>query len=120
MTRERRVEVEFLQRVVVVFDGRLRQDFEAREQCRRFAAAMRLDDADHDVVALVVAAARGLQHRIRLADARRRAEEDLQAPAMALLFFSLQLIGGGHRWRSGWGWCFRRLMRSGFGLGFGP
>ena len=45
-------------------------------------AAVRLDDADDDVALLVLdLASRRLEHRVRLADARRGAEEDGQLAA---------------------------------------
>ena len=49
------------------------------------AAAVRLDHADHDVDAVLLAAARGLQHLVGLADAGRGAEEDLSACRATLL-----------------------------------
>ncbi len=60
-----------------------RQDLEPLEQRAGLGAPMRLDEADDDVDALVLEAARALQHRVGLADAGRGAEEHLQ-PARGL------------------------------------
>ena len=58
-----------------------RDDLEALEQRLGLLAAVRLDDADDDVVRRPCAAgARRLQHLVGLADAGRRAEEDLELP----------------------------------------
>ena len=52
----------------------------------RVVAAVRLDDPDHDVALLVLDLdARRLEHRVRLADAGRGAEEDRQLAARGLL-----------------------------------
>ena len=66
----------------VIFDDAARQDLEALEQRAGLGAAVRLDEADDDVDALGLEAARARQHRVGLADARRGAEEHLQ-PARA-------------------------------------
>ncbi len=46
---------------------------------------MRLDDADDDVDTFAAALLRHLEHGVGLADARVRAQEDLQAAAPLLL-----------------------------------
>ncbi|MDR8759380.1 hypothetical protein FEP90_01054 [Burkholderia multivorans] len=89
---ERGVEIEFGQRAAAIVDARERQHVEAVEQRGGFAAAVRLDDADHDVDAVLPALARGLQHRVGLADAGRRAEEDLEPAAPLLFLVALQLV----------------------------
>jgi len=48
---------------------------------------MRLDDAGDDVDAFGLQRARGFEHGIGLADAGRRAEEDLQPAAFPFRFF---------------------------------
>ena len=51
----------------------------------RLLAAVRLDDADHDIVAVLFPGARLLQHFVGLADARGGADENLE-PAGSALF----------------------------------
>ena len=79
------VEVHLLQPPALVFDALARNDFEPLQQRLRLLAAMRLDDADDDIVAVALARARRLQHRIGLADAGRRADENLELADAALL-----------------------------------
>jgi hypothetical protein len=62
-----------------------RDDLEALEQRLGFLPSMRLDDTDDDVIAVLPAGARLLQHLVGLADAGRRADEDLQLAGAALL-----------------------------------
>jgi hypothetical protein len=62
-----------------------RQHIEPFEDGLGLDPAMRLDDADDHVVAFALALLRHLEHRISLADARVRAQEDLQAAAALLL-----------------------------------
>ena len=70
------VEVHFLKPLALVFDSPARDDFEAFQQRLGLLAAVRLDDADDDVVAVLLPGAGLLQHLVGLADARRRADED--------------------------------------------
>ena len=83
LARERGVEVELLERAAAVLDALARQDLEAVEQRGGLGAAVRLDDADDDIAALRAQALRLGQHRVGLADAGRRAEEDLEPAALA-------------------------------------
>ena len=83
LARERRVEIEFLERAAAVFDLAPRQDFEPLDERARLGAAMGLDEPDDDIDAFVFQAPGVLQHGVGLADAGRRAEEDLQ-PARSL------------------------------------
>ena len=69
------VEVHFLEPLALVLDAPARDDFEAFQQRFRFLAAMGLDDADDNVVAVLSPGASRLQHLVGLADARRRAHE---------------------------------------------
>ena len=46
LARERRVEIEFLERAAVIFDPAPRQDFEPFDERARLGAAMRLDEPD--------------------------------------------------------------------------
>ena len=83
LARQRRVEIEFLDRPAMVLDLPTRQDFKPMNERARLGAAVGLDQADNDVNAFVLEAARVLQHRVGLADAGRGAEEHLQ-PAHSL------------------------------------
>ena len=57
----------------------------ALQELLRLAAAVRLDDADDDVVAVLPAGARLLQHLVGLADAGGGADEDAELAGTALL-----------------------------------
>ena len=70
------VEVHFLEPLPPVFQASARNDFQTLEQRFGFLAAVGLDDADDDVVPVLLAGAGLLQHLVGLADARRRADED--------------------------------------------
>ena len=76
---QRGVDVELAQDAVDVDGGLARQYLEALEQGLRLLAPVRLDHADDDVHALLQLGARRLQHLVGLADAGRRADEDLEA-----------------------------------------
>jgi len=102
-----RVEVELLQDAVAVAHLLQLELRQARQQRLGLGAAMGLDDADDDVDALLLLDARGRQHGEGLADARRRAEEQLElAPAGLDLFvleFGQQAVGVGSAIRHGHG-----------------
>ena len=86
LARDRGVDVELLELDPAVRDPLARQHLEVVDQLGGLGAPVGLDDADHDVGALRAQPPRGLEHRVGLADARRRAEEDLEpahAPAPA-------------------------------------
>ena len=72
------VEVHLLERLAFVLDAPARNDFEAAQQRFGFLAAVGLDDADDDVVTVLLARLGLLQHFVGLADARRGADEDSQ------------------------------------------
>ena len=76
--RDQRVEVHFLERLVLVADPLARQHLEALQQGLGLRPAMGLDDADHDIGAGLPPGMRALQHLIGLADAGGGADEDLQ------------------------------------------
>ncbi len=78
------VEVHLLEPLALVLDAPARNDFEAFQQRFGLLAAVRLDDADDDVVAVLLSGARLLQHLVGLADARRRTDEDLELADAAL------------------------------------
>ena len=87
--RERGVEVEFFEQGAAVLDPSARQDLYAVEQRLGFRAVVGLDDAGDDVDAGGALGARGLEHRVGLADAGGGAEEDLQlAPRPPRLFIT--------------------------------
>src|SRR5262249_22298073 len=67
-----------------VLDYPPRDDLEALEERLGLSAAVRLDDADHDVDALAAALAGRLEHGERLADAGRGADEDLETAPLLL------------------------------------
>ncbi len=89
---KRGVEIELAKLAAAILDHRERQHVEPFEQRSGFAAAMRFGDTDHHVRAFIGTAPRGLQHRIGLADARRRTEENLQPAPLTLFFVALQLV----------------------------
>ena len=98
---ERSVEVELLAHHAAVCDRQRRQRFEAFCQPLGIGSAVRLDVADDDLEARELRRLRRAQHRERLADAGRSAEEDAQpaAPRTRLLCLDLreQLVGIGPR-----------------------
>ena len=67
--REDRVDVHLLERRAAVLDRPARDDLEVADLLGRLRAAVRLDEADHDVRAALGAPAALVQHRERLADA---------------------------------------------------
>ena len=77
--RERRVEVELLERGAAVGDEPRREDLEPLEKGLRLRAPVGLDVADYHVDAVRLELARGLEHREGLADPGRGAEEELEA-----------------------------------------
>ena len=81
--RERRVEVEFLDRRALDVEHQRRQLLQAVEQRRGLGTAVRFQQPDDDVGAGARLLVRRGQHRVGLADAGGGAEEDLQ-PAAAL------------------------------------
>ena len=101
------VEVHLLEHAALVVDAPAGDRVEPGEQRLGLAPSMGLDDADDDVDALAALGLRRLQHLVGLADARRRAEEDLELAA-AFLHRRLEQrigrrplvtfgsIGGGH------------------------
>ena len=70
---------------------------QALEQLLGLGTSVRLDVADHDIDAFGLHAARRLQHRVGLADAGRRAEEDLQLAATRRLLLRLYVREQGVR-----------------------
>ena len=84
LARERLVDVELAQDLVDVDRRLARDDLEAFDQRLRLAPSVRLDEADDDLAPHGLLGARGRQHGVRLADAGRRAEKNLEAAARLL------------------------------------
>ena len=80
-----RIQVHFLERLAAVFDAAPGNDFEALQQRLGFLAAMGLDDAGDDVVAVLQPRVGLLQHFVGLADAGRGADENPQLADAPLL-----------------------------------
>ncbi len=72
------VDVHLLEGAVAVAQLPSRHDLEVPDLLRRLASSVRLDEADHDVLAVVAAASAFVQHRERLADACRGSEVDAE------------------------------------------
>jgi len=81
--RQRGVDVELLQHMAAIRDLTARQDRQRADLPLGLGAPMRLDHADHDVLAGGLAPPRLFQHLPGLAHAGRRTQEHLQMP-MAL------------------------------------
>ncbi len=98
-TLQRCVEVELRELRALVLDFRARQDVDVLQQRLGFLAAVGLDDADDDVLAFIAKRPSRGEHRVRLADAGRRAEIDAQVPAprggFLRLDFREELVGIG-------------------------
>src|SRR5581483_6352451 len=78
-------DIHFLERLAFVVDARARNDLETVDERFSLLAAVGLDHADNDVVAVLPAGAGGLQHRIGLADAGRGADENAQPSGTRVL-----------------------------------
>ena len=70
--REDRVDVHLLERRAAVLDALARDDLEVADLVGRLRAAVRLDEADDDVLAVLAPAPALVQHRERLARRRPR------------------------------------------------
>ena len=79
------VEVHLLEPLAPVFEPLAGNDLEPFEQSLRLLAPVGFDDADDDIVAVLLSGAGLLQHLVGLADAGRGADENLE-PAGAALF----------------------------------
>ena len=74
-----RVEIHLLEDASLVLRAAARDDLQALDERKGLGAPVRLDDADDDVDALAFARTGAEQHLVRLADARRCAEKNLEA-----------------------------------------
>src|SRR5262249_6550522 len=85
LSREHAVEIHLFDGDASVLRSRARYDLQPWDERFRFAAPVRLDIADHDVDAALLERVRFFEHAIRLADARREPEVELEpAPFGAL------------------------------------
>jgi hypothetical protein len=75
------IKVHFLDDAATILNAAPGDDFKTIEQGLRFPAAMSFDDARYDIDTVLKASACRKQHLIGFSDARRRAEEDLEATA---------------------------------------
>ena len=78
------VEIHLLQPLPFVFQPLAGNDLEPLEQSLRLLSPMSFDDADHDIVAVLLPGAGLLQHLVSLADAGRGADEDFEAAGVTL------------------------------------
>ena len=83
--RDHRVEVHLLDGVAAIADRFAGDDRQALEQRLGFLAPVGLDDADHDVGAVLALGAGLQEHLVGLADAGRGADEDAQLADAGLL-----------------------------------
>ncbi|MNS54019.1 hypothetical protein D3C72_867980 [compost metagenome] len=77
------VQVELQQGPVAIGDGAAGHDLQPAQQAHGLLAAVGLDHADDDIIALGFAAPRGAQHLVGLADAGRHAQKNLQPPTLS-------------------------------------
>lgn len=88
---QRGVQVELGQGATAILDLARRQVLQALHQRGGLGAAVGLDQPDDHIDALGPRGLGGRQHRVRLADARRRAEIDAQLAAGGFLLAGLEL-----------------------------
>ena len=85
LAREDGVEVHLLDGDAAILDLAPRHVLEARDELRGLGAAVRLDEAEHDVDAALLERVRLLEHAVGLADAGGEADVELEPPALAPL-----------------------------------
>ncbi|MNN54674.1 hypothetical protein D3C81_1695010 [compost metagenome] len=78
---QRRIDIEFSNGFVAIGDILARQDFQPVQQGCGFLAAVGFHQADDDIQLFRLHAARGVQHRVSLADPGRSAKIDAQLAA---------------------------------------
>ena len=79
--RETRLDIKLLEDDAAVIDLPPRKNLESEEERARVVSTVGLDDPYDDVASVFAFESRRLEHRIGLADARRRTEEDGELPA---------------------------------------
>lgn len=79
------IEVHFLKKLVFVLKPFARNDLEAVEQGLRLKPPVGLDGADNDIDASFQLCSRIFQHSVGFADARSRADKNLQAAGLTFL-----------------------------------
>ncbi len=85
VARDQRVEIHFLERLILVDGPLARDDLEALQQRLRLHPAMGLDRTDHDIDARLQLGVGVLQHLIGLADAGGGADKDLEPAGLIVL-----------------------------------
>ncbi len=85
MTRDQRVEIHLLDRLILVIDSFARENFEALQQRFGLRPSVGFDHADHDIGAGLDLGMRALQHFVGLADAGGGADEDLEPAGLGVL-----------------------------------
>src|SRR3954453_15417188 len=83
VTRDKRIEVHFLEQPVSIFKLPSWNAFKVAKQRFSLRAAVGLDDAHHHISAGLPPGVRALQHGVGLSDTRGGANEDLQPALMA-------------------------------------
>jgi hypothetical protein len=83
--RDDRVQIHFLERLALIVDMAAGDDLDALQQGFGLLAAVSLDDAGDDVVAVLLPRMGLLQHLVGLADAGSGADEDAQLADAPLL-----------------------------------
>src|SRR5450755_2949338 len=82
--RDDRVQVHFLEGLILVPKAPSRYDLDAVEQCLRLRPAMSLDDAGDDINSSFQLCVSIFQHGVGLADPRGCADKNLKAPGRAV------------------------------------
>src|SRR5258706_1934712 len=97
LPRERRIEVEFLDRGTLDVEHQGRQLLEPLEECRGFETTVRLDESYDHINSRTAQGLRCEQHGVGLANPGRRTEKNLQSTALRAcllrLEFGEKLIG---------------------------
>ena len=82
--RDDGIKVHLVKRPASVFDMPARNDLKSVKQRLGLLAPVGLDNADDDIVAVLLPRPRGLQHRVGLTDTGGRADEDAELSGMAV------------------------------------
>jgi hypothetical protein len=76
---ENAVRIELFKRDAAIDDRSARQDFEIADLRLSFTPPVGFHETDHDIVTLIAEPVAFFEHRVRLADTGRGAEEDAEA-----------------------------------------